>query len=329
MADVRAAFDTVRAALNLGNDTVLFGVPVDSDSAFANVDAVPAIDVAEMPETLSGAVTESEPETKSEINTEPDCESDVATETQSAPVAPRRRGRPRMKKVDDTPAVPEVEPQSDTASKVVPILSVLAAKSTDASDTDNDGGDDAAMDDDDVVNPAVTNDDNVDPSAPEVTICDVNLDAELVAPGDAFGQPMRVTIGEMIVDAAPTMPAEKTLEQLLESMTPLCDEHNADMPPAFDDDKFDSDIDVQPDAADATLEKLATEFAESEPEIIPQPKTTSGGGKIGKLKNILPFKKARRDDSGLMGDLFNWAGIAANDEEFAIPGFFANATTNK
>ncbi len=29
MADIRAAFDEVRTALNLGGDTVLFGVPVE------------------------------------------------------------------------------------------------------------------------------------------------------------------------------------------------------------------------------------------------------------------------------------------------------------
>jgi hypothetical protein len=36
----------------------------------------------------------------------------------------------------------------------------------------------------------------------------------------------------------------------------------------------------------------------------------------------MPFKKAKRDDGGLMGDLFGWAGIAANDDDFSIPGFF-------
>ena len=35
MADVRAAFDEVRSTLGLGKDTVMFGVPVDSDDALA------------------------------------------------------------------------------------------------------------------------------------------------------------------------------------------------------------------------------------------------------------------------------------------------------
>jgi hypothetical protein len=29
-----------------------------------------------------------------------------------------------------------------------------------------------------------------------------------------------------------------------------------------------------------------------------------------------------------MGDLFGWAGVA-NDEDFTIPGFFANASSKK
>jgi hypothetical protein len=62
---------------------------------------------------------------------------------------------------------------------------------------------------------------------------------------------------------------------------------------------------------------------------IETPTKPAGRGKIGKLKNILPFKKARHDDSGLMGDLFGWAGVAANDEDFTIPGFFTNATSNQ
>lgn len=35
MADIRAAFDEVRSTLGLGKDTVMFGVPVDSDDALA------------------------------------------------------------------------------------------------------------------------------------------------------------------------------------------------------------------------------------------------------------------------------------------------------
>ena len=120
---------------------------------------------------------------------------------------------------------------------------------------------------------------------------------------------------------------EKTLEQLLESMTPLCED--VEPQEIVDDTPYVDDIDAEMattiDDTDATLAQLASEFAETEDKIVDEPKTTSGG-KIGKLKNILPFKKAKRDDGGLMGDLFGWAGIAANDDDFSIPGFF---TKNK
>ena len=79
------------------------------------------------------------------------------------------------------------------------------------------------------------------------------------------------------------------------------------------------------DETDLTLEKLANEFAETQDKIVNTTKTSARGGRIGKLKNILPFKKVKHNDSGLMGDLFGWAGVAANDEEFGIPDFFPTA----
>ena len=88
------------------------------------------------------------------------------------------------------------------------------------------------------------------------------------------------------------------------------------------------DVAMMSDASDATLEQLAAEFAENQDKI-PSPQKADTHSKIGKLKNILPFKKAKRDDSGIMGDLFGWAGIAANDDDFSIPGFFTNAASKK
>ena len=136
----------------------------------------------------------------------------------------------------------------------------------------------------------------------------------------------------------PEEPIEKTLEQLLESMTPLREDRPDEEAAQITDDEFDATpapIDSTDDAAhtddddtDATLAQLATEFAENQDKI-PAPKKTEARGKIGKLKNILPFKKAKRDDTGLMGDLFGWAGIAANDDNFAMPGFFTGVASKK
>ena len=139
-----------------------------------------------------------------------------------------------------------------------------------------------------------------------------------------------VSITDMIADdTAPVEEREKTLEELLESMTPLGEDEKVVPQPVVN---FEPSIDSEPaqtpnEDSDATLELLATEFAESADKIV-APTKNETRGKIGKLKNILPFKKAKRDDSGIMGDLFGWAGVA-NDEDFTIPGFFANASSKK
>lgn len=116
---------------------------------------------------------------------------------------------------------------------------------------------------------------------------------------------------------------EKTLEQLLESMTPLHDTHAA----PDDEDVVTHTAEtvvVIADDTDATLEQLAAEFATNADTIKP----ATRHGKISNLKNILPFKRERNSDTGLMGDLFGWAGVA-NDEDFSIPGFFTAGGAKK
>ena len=116
--------------------------------------------------------------------------------------------------------------------------------------------------------------------------------------------------------------SEKTLEELLETMAPLREDVVISQ---TEETVILDDAPAQPtqpsEEIDATLESLASEFAENQDKVVPS-KKGSERGKIGKLKNILPFKKMKRDDSGIMGDLFGWAGIAANDEDFTMPGFF-------
>ncbi|MBO4480608.1 MAG: hypothetical protein J5742_03235 [Alphaproteobacteria bacterium] len=129
-------------------------------------------------------------------------------------------------------------------------------------------------------------------------------------------------ITDMLNDEVPSESPEKTLEELLESMEPLREDIQPDVQS-----ELPSEINAD-EEIDATLESLASEFADNQSKISTS-KKTAGRGKIGKLKNILPFKKMKRDDTGLMGDLFGWAGIAANDEDFTIPGFFTNAAAKK
>ena len=177
---------------------------------------------------------------------------------------------------------------------------------------------------------------DVAPVAETVTVAESVTEIAPVVDDAPISDVTDDTIADMISDDAPDAPVEKTLEQLLESMTPLCEDRN-DPATCINPDEIHDEISMPDDApvitdtdadTDATLEQLATEFAENQDKI-PAAQKNEGRGKIGKLKNILPFKKARRDDTGLMGDLFGWAGIAANDDDFSMPGFFTGVASKK
>ncbi len=130
-------------------------------------------------------------------------------------------------------------------------------------------------------------------------------------------------IDDMIDEEMPVVPVEKTLEQLLESMTPLREDVEAHLDSNVAEQMAEmSTFDEDDNDTDATLAKLASEFAEKQDTITPSPKGTNHG-KISKLKSMIPFKKQHREDSSLMGDLFNWAGMAANDDEYSFSGFFS------
>ena len=282
MTQIRAAFEEVRETLGLDKDTVLFGVPVDCDSALEDI--------------------------KTSDNTITDIAEPVITEEISAPeIAPV-----------ETPQITEIvaeDSQEDTTDDVVPILSVLATN------------------DDDVL-PETVPVASVEISEPESieTIADdtepVTADVEPETDTEIIDNVETVTVTEITDTEIPESPMEKTLEELLESMTPLREDVVApDMVDASPDVDESADI-LSPDETDATLAQLATEFVQNEDKIPVAPKSETSG-KIGKFKNILPFKKAKREDSGLMGDLFGWAGVAANDEDFSIPGFFTQAASKK
>ena len=240
--DVRAAFDEVRSTLNLDADTILFGVPVDSENESADAsDKMCEVSTVEiMPETPEPAI-------------------ENIQENQ-------------LDNTDETP--------------VVPILSVL-------------GGDS------DKTQEEFTEDSVEEVEQPTETEIDTD-------------------ITEMLNDDMPVDTSEKTLEELLETMAPLREDAHIESVELNEEVPSDS-VDTE---TDATLENLASEFATTQIKS-PLPKKGAERGRIGKLKNILPFKKIKRDDTGLMGDLFGWAGIAANDEDFTIPGFFTNAVGKK
>ncbi|MDR1361578.1 MAG: hypothetical protein LBJ18_04765 [Rickettsiales bacterium] len=127
-----------------------------------------------------------------------------------------------------------------------------------------------------------------------------------------------IEIGPDLTDDLPEPEEEKTLEQLFKKISPLSEDKRVpevkNSESDFDDAATSAGAAPQVDDTNAVLTKLAAEFAERQNEITAAP----GGGKIGKLRNILPFKKVKKEETGLMGDLFGWAGIAANDDEFSF-----------
>ena len=295
IADIRAAFDEVRNALSLGTDTVLFGVPVDNDDALA-----PGKPVETVPEPIA-AVSE----TIVKIN-EPVVDQEEIEIPVEKPKKVTRRARAKV--VPITPIEPETETEPEPVAEQpidekpsIPILSVLGAKSK--------------SEPSDVLPETEPDSEPIDPQAIDVAPVDIKPDTQ------------HVSISDMLADdTTPVENHEKTLEELLESMTPLGEDEKIPTQTV-------ATIESEPEPeqlknsdtdTDVTLELLAAEFAESADKIV-APAKPEARGKIGKLKNILPFKKAKRDDSGIMGDLFGWAGVA-NDEDFTIPGFFANAT---
>ncbi len=356
MSDIRAAFDEVRAALNLGNDTVLFGVPVDADCALATAQPT-------APDAPITAVAEDTPATTTTTDdVAPVIDDAVAIDVPTtdapaidAPAAPRATKKPRATKskkaakpVEDAPAddaapapidvTDAANAADDAPANVVSILSVLKSK--------------APIESDNTEPPApLTTDAPVAPQdatpdlAPDAPVAHDEIDTTADAPVE-IDITQQVSVDDMITDDAPTAAPidtdeKSTLEQLLEQMAPLREDKIEEQPDAIDNDddapvdtisefdntNIDDDMGISDDT-DATLAQLASEFAENQDKIT-VPQKTEKVGKIGKLKNILPFKKARRDDNSLMGDLFGWAGVAANDEDFAMPGFFTGVASKK
>ncbi len=342
MAEIRAAFDEVRSALGLDNDTILFGVPVDSDNAITTADTTKKtiesntftattadiIDSETVIENESVVDTPVYPETVITetiiVDEVPEItEEEVSEPTDEIIPEPEAPTEIHNEQEDNVPEIVVIEEQNNT---VVPILSILSAQDNvePIADEISENVDETLSS----IEETVANSEPAEVIETEeaVIISDIDMDTQLTQPAldndDADAQ--QVTIGDMIVDDAPEKISnmEKSLEQLLESMTPLREDHIADTENIVATDEAEAG-DKMFDDTDSTLAQLASEFAETEDKIFTT--KNENHGKIGKLKNILPFKKMKRDDSSLMGDLFGWAGVAANDDDFSIPGFFTQA----
>ena len=292
MRDIRGAFEEVRAALNLDKNTVLFGVPVDAeDAGFATKTADKVENIPEQ------TAVEIEPkpvaevvETKTEIVEKPD-EEEIKIESVVADQPVKKRGRPRKESQIETvvePVEEVIDEPTENSTEEQPEEQIVPILSVLGSQED-------------VVDKESTENTEIIPDIPEDVTEYNEITIETVEADDDAG-----------------------LEKLLSAMTPLQEDVLEDQPveePVAEQDSLD---DV---SADATLQQLASEFIENQDKIAAETKQTARS-KIGKLRNILPFKQSKRKDSGL-GDLFGWAGIAANDEDFSVPGFFTSAASKK
>lgn len=292
VSDIRAAFNEVRTALNLGVDTVLFGVPVDTDDALNNEfqDIKPIDPVPTAPEpVITEDIQEPIPEP-------------VKTEV-------KKRGRKKTT-VSEVEPEPGTKVENNSDEKIIPILSVLGNSE-----------------------PVEKTTEEITQESPEpVPESNIAIEHTVTENDGIVTETNTITVQEIITDNSEPSEineTEKTLEELLESMKPLdseiedSDDDEAQQEIAKDEPVVDT---PSADIEDITLQQLATEFIESQDKIVNTTKSNSKS-KIGKLKNILPFSKQKqREDTGLMGDLFGWAGFAANDEEFSMPDFFSGAT---
>ncbi len=295
MNDIRAAFEEVRNALNLDKNTVLFGVPVDNEDAGLSTKTD---NIAISESNITDVINTPEPEsieTSEIIEPEPEFipePIEMVEQTESVVETPiKKRGRPR-KETTITETVVDSENQDNIDTEnIVPILSVLS--------TNEDENGSEPQNNEIVENLDIISEISDEPSETIESKEDDEMDIQ-ISDDDA------------------------DLEKLLSEMTPLdvSEDTNNNEPIIPVDNNDDNDISV-----DATLEQLATEFAEKQDKITSETKSTSRN-RIGKLRNILPFKQSKHKDTGL-GDLFGWAGIAANDEDFSVPGFFTNAASRK
>lgn len=310
VSDVKAAFEEVRATLKLDQDVLLFGVPVDEFESVADTDTATTTD--------SVAMEARDPVPEDVVAKE-------VIEPEEIKEIPVKKPRKSKKKAEqESPAVEEVPAEIiESSDDDTSILSVLASNQPVIEEETEEIEDEVEDIVDEEETEPVQDESETEEVAEEAfdeTYEEIVKETteEIAEDVDDTAVEDEQEIGDMLSDDMPAEASEKTLEELLESMAPLREDIHDDMPKAK----------KQDDEIDATLEHLASEFAENQDKV-PSVKKGTERGKIGKLKNILPFKKIKRDDSGIMGDLFGWAGIAANDEDFTIPGFFTNAASKK
>ena len=293
IADIRAAFDEVRLALNLDKNTVLFGVPVDNDDAGLTTN----IESNRTTETKPIERIEEPTIIPEEIQPTP-----VISEIEPSeePITPKKRGRPRKEIIEPVieeetveEIVAEEEPtETVEEEKIIPILSVLSSDDEDEEEVSEE-----------ITDETTPVEETVEETPEEIT--EEKTEEEIIDD----------IISENISNVPDTFDeeTEPDLEKLLSGIKPLGEDTSAKAPIAKEETNETENV-------DATLEQLATEYVKNQDKIASESKTASRS-KISTLRSILPFKPKTQKDSN-SGDLFRWGGIAANDEDFSVPGFF-------
>jgi len=291
---VRAAFDAVRSMLGLDQDTVIFGVPVDSD----NVMDVADTNVAPIPSKV--------------------IEFPLAKEEEKA--EPKRKKR----------EVAEQAPPPPT-----PILSVIdAVKPTEEPKEEIDvSSRGAALD----ANPEPVKEQGAEKVSEEKKS---RPPSPSQVPDNFSARPKNFrddTQDSMLVEATDE-DSVQSIEDIFAGIPPLTEDRPRDLTTkseAADEEeaatpapKISESRYPMSGGDDATLSKLAAEFVASQSGAAAKSDEVAKGGKIGRLKNILPFKKKEKSEPSVLGDLFGWAGVAANDDSdnFAMPDFFQMGT---
>ena len=289
--EIHAAFEEVRNALNLTADTVLFGVPVDNE------------DAGIMP-TANETVTQDAQNTCIPVDMPQLANSDIEIESK-VEIAQKKPNRSQKKSKNDDVIEPIVEIVSETTE--------ITEISTDITNAENTNEEDKIVPISSVLDSKDTED--IDNGDIEIISED---SGNFVEPNIEKQQEHTSGITED-EDAA-------GLEKLLSEMTPLQEDileeqTQLDPIPILENDT-DDDVSV-----DATLEKLANDFIENQDKIGSGTKSSSRS-KIGKFRNIISFKPKEPKDTDSC-NLFSWGGVAANDEEFSVPGFFTSSASKK
>lgn len=285
-AEIQSALDTVRAAMGYDADTLLFGVPLEDNTASSDVNDV-AAPVAVMPAPVADTVVD-EPIADTVAQ-----ETNPIAESESAAVISKPK-RTRKKNATESP-----------------ILSVISsAQETETNETET-------------------------PQMDNITIADDSPNAPI---SDNVKSPDDIIITESITDIITAdddgEDEIRSIEDIFAGIAPIAEDEPVDITSPLDENnnfnktsadtvakQITTDTTESPADFDATLGELASEFLESD---APENAPAARGTKIGKLKNILPFKKKEKTGGSMLGDLFGWAGVAANDDDvdFAMPDFF-------